>query len=80
MTTFTRPNGKKYRPRNPDQRLLIPWGDITSDNPYGCIIIGTSANGRRSLRGQSMRGETEMPSGTPVTCGSCRAKAGDDRG
>lgn len=42
MTTYTRPNGKPYQPRNPDQRLLIPWGDPTgTTNPHGCAIIGT---------------------------------------
>lgn len=41
MTTYTRPNGKTYRPRNPDQRLLIPWGDIGGSDPHGVTIIGT---------------------------------------
>jgi len=42
MTTqYTRPNGKTYRPRNPDQRLLIPYGDIAGPGPHGVIVIGT---------------------------------------
>lgn len=41
MTTYTRPNGKTYRPRNPDQRILIPFGDIGGPKPYGVAVIGT---------------------------------------
>lgn len=42
--------------------------------PAPSEAVHVSKNGRRSLCGQSMKGEQELPDGTPVTCPTCRKK------
>jgi hypothetical protein len=36
--------------------------------------VHIAPNGRRSLCGQSMKGEPEFPAATPVTCPACAEK------
>lgn len=47
-----------------------------SDLPGPSEAVHVSKNGRRSLCGQSMRGEPQLPNGTAVTCPACRRKNG----
>lgn len=42
--------------------------------PAPSDAVHVSRNGRRSLCGQSMKGEPQLPDGTAVTCPSCRRK------
>jgi hypothetical protein len=43
--------------------------------PKPSEAVHISKNGRRSLCGQSMKGERELPPGTPATCPVCVRKA-----
>lgn len=38
--TFTRPDGRTYRPRNPSRRILVPL-DAADGTGACCLIIGT---------------------------------------
>ena len=44
--------------------------------PKPSEAVHISRNGRRSLCGQSMKGEREMPAGTLPTCPVCVHQAG----
>jgi hypothetical protein len=47
----------------------------SSGAPGPSEAVHVSKNGRRSLCGQSMKGEVELPAGTPPTCPACIGKS-----
>jgi hypothetical protein len=50
---------------------------IAVNAPKPSEAVHASKDGRRSLCGQSMKGEIEFPPGTPITCPVCKRKTGD---